>query len=370
MSDGLFSSVELQVAGRAGYRLDHLEVFNWGTFDQRVWRLTPGGETTLLTGDIGSGKSTLVDAVTTLLLPAHKISYNKAAGAEAKERTLRSYVEGHYKSERIESSGTSRPIGLRDHTSYSVLLGVFVNEGHGETVTVAQVFHQKDKAGQPDRFFVTSAKELSIEGEFTAFGSDLNDLRRRLRSAGAEIHTVFPEYSRHVRRLLGIRSEQSMELFHQTVSMKSVGNLNEFVRNHMLEPVDAVRAGQGHRRSFRGPDQGARRGQTGPGSTRGTAAVGRHQRQVRRRDRPADHRRTASRRRPPVLRRATDPPAVRGDRRDTRRGARPQAQQATETQQALSGRRPGARATDLPIARPPAAIASASSRPKPRQPAL
>ncbi len=30
-----------------------------------------------------------------------------------------------------------------------------------------------------------------------------------------------------------------MELFHQTVSMKSVGNLNEFVRNHMLEPVDA-----------------------------------------------------------------------------------------------------------------------------------
>ena len=65
MSDGLFSSVELHVDGRAGYRLHHLEVFNWGTFDQRVWRLTPGGETALLTGDIGSGKSTLVDAVTT-----------------------------------------------------------------------------------------------------------------------------------------------------------------------------------------------------------------------------------------------------------------------------------------------------------------
>ena len=81
---------------------DHIEVFNWGTFDRQVWRLTPGAETSLLTGDIGSGKSTLVDALTTLLMPAHRISYNKAAGAEAKERTLRSYVEGHYKSERIE----------------------------------------------------------------------------------------------------------------------------------------------------------------------------------------------------------------------------------------------------------------------------
>ncbi|WP_433006677.1 ATP-binding protein [Kribbella sp. CA-294648] len=190
MTDGLFSAVELQAGVGAGYRLHHLEVFNWGTFDERIWRLTPGGETALLTGDIGSGKSTLVDAVTTLLLPAHKISYNKAAGAEAKERTLRSYVEGHYKSERIEASGTSRPIGLRNHTSYSVLLGVFVNEGYGETVTLAQVFHQKDKAGQPDRFFVTSPKELAIEREFTAFGSDLKELRRRLRAGGAEIHGV------------------------------------------------------------------------------------------------------------------------------------------------------------------------------------
>jgi uncharacterized protein YPO0396 len=240
MSDGLFSSLELGSTGRAGFRLHHVEVFNWGTFDKRVWRLTPGGDTALLTGDIGSGKSTLVDAVTTLLLPAHRISYNKAAGAESKERTLRSYVEGHYKSERVEATGASRAIGLRDHRTYSVVLGVFVNEGYDETVTLAQVFHQRERAGQPDRFFVTATKDLSIEADFTEFGSDLTDLRRRLRSGGAEISTTFPDYSRLARRLLGIASEQAMELFHQTVSMKSVGNLNEFVRNHMLEPVDAA----------------------------------------------------------------------------------------------------------------------------------
>ncbi len=242
MSDALFSALQLDPGGhhrRAGYRLRHLEVFNWGTFDQRVWRLSPEGDTALLTGDIGSGKSTLVDALTTLLLPAHRISYNKAAGAEAKERTLRSYVQGHYKSERVESTGASRPIGLRDHRTYSVVLGVFANEGYDETVTIAQVFHQKDQAGQPDRFFVTAGKELSIGGDFADFGPDLNELRRRLRSAGAEIATTYPEYAARVRRLLSIRSDQAMELFHQTVSMKSVGNLNDFVRLHMLEPADA-----------------------------------------------------------------------------------------------------------------------------------
>ena len=67
---GLFSAIELDLAddARPGYRLDRLEVYNWGTFDGRVYRLQLGGETTLLTGDIGSGKSTLVDAMTTLLL--------------------------------------------------------------------------------------------------------------------------------------------------------------------------------------------------------------------------------------------------------------------------------------------------------------
>lgn len=243
MTDALFSGLDLEVSAdvKPGYRLHRLEVYNWGTFDRHVWSLNPAGETSLLTGDIGSGKSTLVDAVTTLLLPANKISYNKAAGADTKERSLRSYVQGHYRSERNEGTGTSRPVGLRDHTSYSVIIGVFRNEGFDETVTLAQVFHQKDRAGQPDRFYVTATEALSAERHFSNFGDQLKQLRANLRASGATISTTFPEYARIMRRLLGMRSEQAMELFHQTVSMKSVGNLNDFVRNHMLEPIDASR---------------------------------------------------------------------------------------------------------------------------------
>ncbi|HLR57542.1 MAG TPA: ATP-binding protein [Beutenbergiaceae bacterium] len=240
MTDALFSTLEVGSDALTGYRLTRLEVYNWGTFDGQVWTLQPDGRTSLLTGDIGTGKSTLVDAITTLLLPAHRISYNKAAGADSRERTLRSYVEGHHRSQRDEATGMSRSIGLRDHRSYSVLLGVFTNDGYDETLTFAQVFHQKDRAGQPDRFYVTAEVPLSIEGDFTDFGDDLRALRARLRNAGAHIENSFPEYGRRMRRALGIRSEQAMELFHQTVSMKSVGNLNDFVRQHMLEPADSA----------------------------------------------------------------------------------------------------------------------------------
>jgi len=226
---------------RAGYRLQYTEVYNWGTFDEQVWRFTPSTDTALLTGDIGSGKSTIVDALTTLLVPSHKAAYNKAAGADARERTLRSYVEGHYKSERNEATGKSRAKGLRENRrTYSVILGVFTNHGYDETVTLAQVFQQRESAGQPYRFFVTATKELSIATDFADFGTDLRDLRKRLRAAGADIFDEFPKYATSLRRLLGVRSEQALELFHQTVSMKSVGNLNDFVRDHMLEPSDST----------------------------------------------------------------------------------------------------------------------------------
>jgi uncharacterized protein YPO0396 len=224
----------------AGFRLSRLEVFNWGTFDKRVWALELDGNNGLLTGDIGSGKSTLVDAITTLLVPAQRIAYNKAAGADARERSLRSYVMGHYKSERNETSGNAKPVALRDASHYTVILGVFHNAGFDQTVTLAQVFWMKDTFGQPERFYAVADKALSLTADFSDFGTAVPALRARLRKDGVALFDSFPPYSAHFRRRFGNLGEQALELFHQTVSMKSVGNLTDFVRHHMLEPFDVA----------------------------------------------------------------------------------------------------------------------------------
>ena len=222
----------------AGFRLQRLEVYNWGTFDKRVWIMRPEGRNALLTGDIGSGKSTLVDAVTTLLVPSQKIAYNKAAGADSRERSLRSYVLGYYKSERQENYHSSKPVALRDQNSYSVILGVFHNEGYEKTVTIAQVFWMREMTGQPSRFFAACERDLSIADDFSNFGSDISGLRKKLKQTGVELFDSFPPYGAWFRRRFGIDNEQALDLFLQTVSLKSVGNLTLFVRDHMLEPFE------------------------------------------------------------------------------------------------------------------------------------
>lgn len=225
---------------RPGFRLVRFEVLNWGTFHKHAWGLDANGNNSLLTGDIGSGKSTIVDGITALLVP--RVNFNKAAGATAGERSIETYFFGRYKAERGEPGLSSKPVSLRGPDSYSVLLARFFNEALAQHVTLAQVFWAKAPQGPPSRIFVVADKPLGIREHFAGFGSDMNALRKRLRvMEQVELFDTFPPYGSAYRHRFGIESEQAMDLFHQTISMKSVGNLTEFVREHMLE-ASAVEA--------------------------------------------------------------------------------------------------------------------------------
>lgn len=231
--------VPSEVPHQLGFRLQTLEVRNWGTFNGQIWKISPAGANALLTGDIGSGKSTLVDALTTLLVPGNRITYNKAAGAEGRERSALSYVLGEYKNVQSEVSGSRKAQYLRQaDKDYSVLLARFADETTGQLVTLAQTFWVRE--GKVQKFFMVAEGERSIVNDFGNFGGDINKLRKRLRETpGVELFDSFSEYASRFCQYFGIiQRETALDLFFQTVSMKSVGNLTDFVRNQMLGRTD------------------------------------------------------------------------------------------------------------------------------------
>lgn len=232
---------EKETTALPGFRLERFEVLNWGTFDQKIWTLKTDSHNSLLTGDIGSGKSTLIDAITTLLVPSGKITYNKAAGAEGKERSLSDYILGHYKKEKDSDALQAKAISLRNKESaFTVLLGCFYDSNFNETVTLVQVMWLRENKSQPERFFLISSAPLTIEKDIYQPGTDVLTLKKKLKADPLNrVYEAYSHYSAEFRRRMAIQSHQAIELLYQTVSMKSIGNLTDFVRNHMLETTDA-----------------------------------------------------------------------------------------------------------------------------------
>ncbi|WP_223649538.1 ATP-binding protein [Hymenobacter psoromatis] len=233
------------VAGPAGYRLKLLEVFNWGTFHegdggQDIWRLVPDGQNTLLTGSNGSGKTTLVDGLLALLVNHTKRFFNQSSGAESRSgRSEESYVEGHYGRTQDEEKQNTKPEKLRPHQrqTYSILLGVFTNP-HSLPITLVQV--RWFGTGGMQRKFLVAKAELNI-ADHIAFGTStpwVNGLKKQFAPGAVEDFPTFAPYAAAFRRLFGMK-EKALTLFNQTVGMKVIGNLDDFIRTNMLEESTA-----------------------------------------------------------------------------------------------------------------------------------
>jgi uncharacterized protein YPO0396 len=219
-----------------------MEVYNWGTFDKKVWCIEPQGETSLLTGANGSGKTTFVDALLTLMVPERRYRfYNQSSGSEKKgDRTEESYVMGAYSTVPSEIGSGVKTVYLREdrEAAYSILLASFANEA-GQAVTLFQVRYFS--GSEMKRVFGIAQKALRITPDFTPF--ELSNWRRRLDqqyNKGGSRVVEWPEsasrYAQRLTEVLGMQSIQALSLFNQTVGIKVLGDLNEFIRSNMLEP--------------------------------------------------------------------------------------------------------------------------------------
>ena len=233
-------------AGTSGYRLNYMEIYNWGTFNKRIYRITPEGNNSLLTGANASGKSTLIDALLTLLVPAKKDRfYNQSSGNERKgDRTEETYVLGNYGNIQAEGESTTKTQQLRDRRTYSVILASFTNN-HEQIVTLFQVRWFVN--GELKCTYGVSSKSLRIKDDFSDFNGSKGDWKKTLEKRyntyvpkkQIEFYDTIKDYKDRIISSFGLRSDKALTLFNQIVGVKVLNDLDEFIRNNMLEQRDA-----------------------------------------------------------------------------------------------------------------------------------
>jgi uncharacterized protein YPO0396 len=220
-----------------GFRLQRLEVRNWGTFHEKVHILDPAGQTALLIGENGSGKSTLVDALLTLLVPRAKRNYNlSAGGTKKKERDEKTYVLGAYGSQSESEDSRAQTKFLRKPGGPpSILLACFTNSATGEAITLAQLLWVQDDDVR--KLFLLARSERSIQKDFTGLGES-RSWKKAFRQRGFEVEDSFNEYAEKTVRYLRMESTTTLALFSQTVAIKEITHVSNFIRDHMLERHD------------------------------------------------------------------------------------------------------------------------------------
>ena len=238
----LESQLELEFSpdkSTAGYRLHELSVLNWGTFHKEVYSMRPDGRTSMITGRNGSGKSTIVDALLTLLVPNRLRNYNVASSqAGSRERNERDYVLGAYSEIHDATTGQGRKETLRKPgESYTVLLAWFYNEAYKTDVSIAQVLWCLP-SGKVDKIYFVEKRKLSIEEDFNELG-DVDNIRRIIKERGFASFDSFTAYHKKFESMLfmdtDLGNRSPMSIFNQAVCIKDVKDLTQFIREHMLD---------------------------------------------------------------------------------------------------------------------------------------
>lgn len=236
---------------QAGFRLNTLQLCNWGVLqNDKIFTFDFNNKSTLLTGRNGSGKTTIVDAIITLLVPKRYRFYNQSSSGNTKdkERDEESYVLGAYGTSSDESSHSGKTKFLRDRNCISIINGVFRNEITKQSVSLMQV-----------RYF--SGNELITYECITEKALLIKDIEDILQKEKAKLDRDkkwrqilknkcgtefwdsdgFSKYAARFKNLFGLKEDnenKSLKLFAQIVGMKELGNLNEFIRQKMIEGVD------------------------------------------------------------------------------------------------------------------------------------
>jgi uncharacterized protein YPO0396 len=225
------------------FHLSRLQVINWGVFDgYHSIPFNEGGA--LIAGASGSGKSSLLDAISLGFLPFNRRNFNasgdnSAAGSNAGRRTVDKYVRGAW-GQRSEA-GASKVMYLRgDGTAWSAVAVTYTsNTGRSVTGLVLKWLTGESRSDSSSRFVLADG-DRDVEGVCNRWASsrfDGNVFKDDWRFSTK----VESQYLAQLYATIGIRaSDAAQQLLGKAKSLKSVGGLEQFVREFMLDEPSSL----------------------------------------------------------------------------------------------------------------------------------
>ncbi len=220
-------------------RLAELSVYNWGSF-HGLHSAVIDSHGTLVTGDNGAGKSTFIDGLMALLLPAGRATFNVAAAqGDRSDRTLLSYMRGSFGS--VHDGAGTRVKSKRDKAVVTGLRALYLGDD-GSCITLAAIFwmtQASNALSDVKRIYCVAKRNLSLKEMLDSFGEgNARSLKQWLRSDGAVTccDDNFSDYQELYRKLLHMDNKNAPALLSRALGLKKIDDLTGLIRELVLEP--------------------------------------------------------------------------------------------------------------------------------------
>lgn len=222
------------------FRLSRLQVINWGVFDG-YHDIGFAEKGTLIAGRSGSGKSTLLDAISLGFLPSKRRNFN--ASSDIGQRTVDKYIRGQWGELR---AGTDEPdlMYLRgDGAAWSAVALTYTSTSGRNVTGLVLKRLAVDKTTEPvsDYFLIDAAAGIQdVCNQWVTKGYAAAVLRDAGWRGGGKSNNE-SWYLGQLYVAVGIRSSESaQQLLGKAKSLKSVGGLERFVREYMLDEPESL----------------------------------------------------------------------------------------------------------------------------------
>lgn len=216
---------------------------------------------TSFAGANGVGKTTLLDAIQIAMLGAHGnyLSFNaQATGAHIKARSVRDYCLGT-----VAEGETKKPVFRTKRTSaLTYITLVFADEDGRRPVSVGCCLsaHKEETGHAVMGLYVLPDVALSLSDHIERQGENLRSLpwatfeaqARRMASEAGATPTFTTKSTAYIGEMLHalqpsrerINPTDFARTFQRSLTLRDVGTVNEFVRDHLIDrqPIDMARA--------------------------------------------------------------------------------------------------------------------------------
>lgn len=227
-----------------GYRLDRLEIRNFGGYHLRTTAFQFHTKGAIFSGENGAGKSTAIDAYR--MLYRANPTFNSATQQNGRnDRNVATYYLGQYGN---KDNGNGRTTGQRlrvagDKNGFMAICGVF-RDAEGGVFSALRMGYMNNQQTMEWRC-VTAHADISVDRHFPDWGTQ-GETARRAEDLGGTLHGTLADFFAAIGNAFGIESrkdtEEAFRFVDESIGVKKLESITDFARKHVF-PAESLEEG-------------------------------------------------------------------------------------------------------------------------------